>query len=1753
MEEDNDLEQVTGSPTAGENGFVHIESADSAPTDGGSINQVDHLEQDDGVVITGVDTVQYERHDARTTEDGGHDEFVDCPDDLVSNDVRSPVGGNRASQQPFGNDMEDIQYRAPDDEKEIFPQDYEQERRMLMKEVTNLHHQLKALSKQQLLIGGIDAGFSSDQLTSETGEGGEKALLPLHEMVNECFKLIELALNERSQAEGTIRELNATLHMKDKEIEDLMARLNEHSISQDVVAKSDEVSSVEATADRILFSLATALGDAELSDTSVSGKVSHLEKSTSLLLEKYHYFLSEVEMLSHCLSEVKSDFYMQNDMETVFLSVREELFALKRKELELANKNSHLEYQHGQLMEQLNKGRETVELLNAEIGKLKGEVEQERTRYTNTKEKLSLAVTKGKALVQQRDSLKQLVAEKTSELERRLIELQEKSSALEHAGLRNDELTRTENLVNSLQEALSQRDMILQKCGEILSLSGAAGELQPSDIIERVAWLANEVSRLAPLSWEFQRLTELLSSLELPEARQPPNLESQVSWLLESYNLGKNHYIKLQHQNDATREAAHAQIDRLTASLLAEALEKHFFIEEFEDLKYKYEGIVGEKKQMVALLLDASGFSIDGFEENFNLQSDMAVVIGRCFSKIKEQAITSTDSSSMDKEVLEKIQNLLYVRDQESKLYEQILEEEKMYRLERDNRSNELVKVFEELRASKDEKNSLQINLQRAEEKASLLREKLSLAVKKGKGLVQERESMKQLMAEKNAQIEALMLDSQKQESTLSECRDQINILSTEVKKIAKLESDLLRSKEERDQIEQFLVQSNTLLQQVIETIDGIILPVDLKEPVEKVKWLATYLSECQVAKAQAEQELGDVKDEAGMLASKLTEALATIKSLEDALSVSEKNVSQLAEEKRELEFSKTCMGEELQKAIDEREVSKTQAEQEMQILKEEVSTLNKKLVEALKTLKSLEDSLSGSEKTISQLTEEKRELEIAKSRVEEELYKAMEEATSQSSKFQEASANKKSLEEALSLAKNNISVLLSEQEEAQASKAAAEMELQKVKLEVSAHAINLDEAHQTIKSLEDAMSQINTNVSQSSQENETLTSRNVLESEIKKLKEEAKYHERKVVDASATIKTLEDALLKVENTVFDLVGEKKNAELEISALNTELSTCRQELAAKHDKWASELSSFFGNLEVLLKDGSLLSLFKQSFERKIKSLKEIDRLLNEMKDNFDSEKLQDHPAIKENFQSTFLPADDNDWTTGMIDDEFNAKDIDGFGSYAGKTLDNLNTRNQILVDQFGSFSTVIDDMIASLLIKLEAIRNTVPFMVQQTKALQEKLKSMQLDMSTTIEELKGELEKSKSLNDIAEEENDALQRRVFELETELEASGNMCNEMSFKLEDYQAKEDKWKEREAELSVQSTRFQERVFKLETELKESVKDYEGDAPNALLSASQIKALFDKIDGIAIPFPNLVVGNIHPQDSDPVKKLFYIVDSVNELLDQMTLLSHAKEELRSTLSKQALEVEHLKGEFKEAMKDKQEAEKTGRVLFDLSIGLQSIIQKLGGDESVGVKKSADVAGLLPVLERLVQGIVLDSDNSRSKAQDLSAKLLETQKVAEELASKVKLLEDFIQNRTGAPNTIQEKSVFASPSLPSKSEISEIEDQVPVGKIGLPLVPSAPHVRSLRKNSSDQLAITIDSESDRLLGRKETVEDKGHVFKSLHTSGLVPVKGKMIADRLDGIWVSGGQALMRRPRARLSLIAYWLFIHLWLLGTIL
>ncbi|KAF3431132.1 hypothetical protein FNV43_RR25862 [Rhamnella rubrinervis] len=1469
-----------------------------------------------------------------------------------------------------------------------------------------------------------------------------------------------------------------------------------------------------------------------------------------------------------------------------------------------------------------------LETVNAELGKTKVELEHEKMRSANTKEKLTVAVTKGKALVQHRDSLKHLLAEKTSELEKCLVELKEKSSALEAAELSKEELARSENLVASLQETLLQRNMVLQKVEEILSETELPEEVLSLDVVERFRWLIDDKNKLKGVSFEINKVKDAVSSIHLPETVSSSNLESQVCWLIESFSQAKAELNVLQDEISTAREVAQKEIDCLTASLSAELQTKDYLQSELDDMASKFKDIVEkehqlflEKDRIVKILLEASGTAMDN-EGVDQPSSEIPMLMERCFEKIKEQSGASLGSSHIDMELCEEVQSHLYVRDQELMLCKLLLEEEMLARtLEVKNLSDELRIVSQELVALKEEKVSVQKDLERSEEKSALLREKLSMAVKKGKGLVQDRENLKLLLDEKNSEIEKLRHELQKQESALADSRDHITSLSTDVERIPKLELDLATMKEQRDQLEQFLMESNNMLQRVIQSIEEIVLPVGsvFEEPVGKVNWIAGYIGECQDAKAQTEKELVKVKEEANTLTSNLAEAQANIKSLEDALSLAENDLSQLAEEKRKIE--------------------------------------------------------------------------VVKNNVEQELQKAIAEASFHSSKSAEVYASKHSLEDALSLAENNISMLLSEKESALASRASAETELDKVKEEVVTQTSKLTEAYKTIRSLEEALSQLETNVTLLTKQNEDAqVGRTNLENELKKLQEEAESLDGKLADANVTTKSLEDALLKAENNISALEGEKRTAEEEILMLNSKLNSSIEELAGSNGSLKSrsvELTGHFNDLQVLVNDDTLLSKVKGCFEKKFDSLKDIDLILKNVRDHFVGmglEGMQKHQVMEEDSYVT------KSFSDGFIDvfnlekdnNEVQIADVDDVSSFR-KIVEALQLRDKTLAEKFEHCSSFIDKFIAALLRKLQAMRDEA---FEHTETLKEKLNSLEIykqeqkntiavlesDVATllsactdatrelqfdvknnllelsslpeleklkhslslgigesgeglpeegqqsldgskyvkatdtlllatrkvralskqferttnfaasTIVDLQNNLKEARNgyekaigerdlkqnrvskleadvdvlqktcselkliVEDLKEartsyekaiEERDLKQNRVSKLEADIELLQNSCSELRLMLEDSRTKEDKLKEREAEVSS---------------LQNSLMMKEQDAEDSLLSASQLKALFDKIGGIQISMDESEVGDLKPHNSSHVEKLFYIIDNVPDLQHQIKLLSSEKEELQATLASHTSEIQHLKDEVESHVRYKLDSEKMETELSAVIFTLEKLIGKLGGDSLVGDQKSSGVKGLLSVVEQQVMALFLESESSKSKAQELGAKFVGSQKIVDELSTKVKLLEDSLQGRAAQAEIIQERSIFEAPALPTGPEISEVEDAGSLGKKAIAPVPPAAHVRTMRKGSTDHLALDIDAESSRLISNEEeTNEDKGHVFKSLNTSGFIPKQGKMVADRIDGIWVSGGRVLMSRPGARLGLIAYWLVVHIWLLGTIL
>ena len=178
--------------------------------------------------------------------------------------------------------------------------------------------------------------------------------------------------------------------------------------------------------------------------------------------------------------------------------------------------------------------------------------------------------------------------------------------------------------------------------------------------------------------------------------------------------------------------------------------------------------------------------------------------------------------------------------------------------------------------------------------------------------------------------------------------------------------------------------------------------------------------------------------------------------------------------------------------------------------------------------------------------------------------------------------------------------------------------------------------------------------------------------------------------------------------------------------------------------------------------------------------------------------------------------------------------------------------------------------------------------------------------------------------------------------------------------------------------------------------------------------------------------------------MKKLFHVIDNISHFQHQISSLSCEKEELQSTLRTQFLEIKHLKEEPESYVRYEQDTEKMKNELSVLIYALEKIIDMLGGNDLVKDEKPAGVKGLVSVLEKQVMALLLESKNSKSKAQELGTMLVESQKVVDELSSKVNLLEVSAQGRVTQTEIVQERSIFEAPSLPTGSEISEIEDVV-------------------------------------------------------------------------------------------------------------
>ncbi|KAG7598384.1 hypothetical protein ISN44_As06g026480 [Arabidopsis suecica] len=1565
--------------------------------------------------------------------------------------------------------------------------------------------------------------------------------------------------------------------------------------------------------------------------SSIVEKLAHLENRVSFLGAKYTEFYYGADQLRKCLSSDVLDLSFQEDFGSALGAACSELLELKQKEAAFLERLSHLEDENRNFVERVDKDKELIESMRTEFEKLKAELEQEKTKCTNTKEKLSIAVTKGKALVQNRDALKhqlsekitelanrltelqekeialensevvkgqleqslaektdelekcyaelndrsvsleayeltkkeleQSLAEKTIELEECLMKLQEMSTALDQSELDKGELAKSDAMVASYQEMISVRNSTIENIETILSNIDTPEEGQSFDIVEKVRSLAEERKELTNVSQEYNRLKDLIFSIDLPEEISQSSLESRLAWLRESFLQGKDEINALQNR-----------IESVSMSLSTEMEEKNDIRKELDDLTFSLKKMEEtaergslEREEIVRRLVEISGLMTEGVEDHNS--SAINLLVDRSFEKIEKQIRDSSDSSYGNEEIFEGFQSLLYVRDLDFSLCKEMLGEGELVSFQVSNLSNELKIASQELAFMKEEKIALEKDLERSEEKSALLRDKLSMAIKKGKGLVQDREKFKTQLDEKNSEIEKLMLELQQLGVTVDSYKNQIDMLSRDLELTKELETKLVAIKEERDQLKQSLSLNDTLLQKVMKSVEIIAIPVDLaasEDPSEKIDRLAGYIKEVQLARAEEQEELEKVKAEVDVLASKLAETQTALKLVEDALSTAEGNISQLTEENREVQAAKEIVDLELQKAV------------------ADASSVASELDEAFATKSTLEAALMQAERNISDIISEKEEAQGRTATAEMELEMVQKEVSIQKNKLTEAHSTINSLEETLAQTESNMDSLSKQIEDDKILTASLKNELEKLKIEAEFERSKMADASLTIGSLEEALMKAENSLS-------------ALQGEM--------------VKAEGEISTLSSKLNVCMEELAGSSGNSQSKSLEIIAHLDNL-----QMLLKDGGLISRVNEFLQRKFKSLRDVDVIA-------RDItRNIGQKGLLAGEMGN-----------AEDDSTEAKSLLSDlDNSVNTEPENSQGDAADEDEISSSLRKMAEGVRLRNKTLENNFEGFSTSIDTLIAAVMQNMTAARADVINIVGHNASLEEQVRSvedivreqentisalqkdlsslmsacgaaareLQLEVKNNLLELVqfqenengGEMEltedpqelhvsecaqRVKELSSAAEKtcatlklfettnnaaaavirdmenrlteasvalekvvlERDLNQTKVSSSEAKVESLEELCQDLKLQLENLRVKEEKWHEKDVELST----LYDKLLVQEQEAKEN-----------LISASDMRTLFDKINGIEVPSVDLVNG-LDPQSPYDVKKLFAIVDSVTEMQHQIDILSYGQKELNSTLAEKDLEIQGLKKAAEAESTTELELVKAKTELSKLISGLEKLLGILAGNDPVVDPNFSESWTLVQALEKKITSLLLESESSKSRAQELGLKLAGSEKIVDKLSIKVKEFEDKLQSKAIQPDIVHERSIFEAPRAPSTSEISEIEDKGALGIKSISPVPTAAQVRTVRKGSTDHLSINIDSESEHLMNHNETDEDKGHVFKSLNMSGLIPTQGKMIADRVDGIWVSGGRVLMSRPQARLGVMVYSLLLHLWLLASIL
>ncbi|KAI0518852.1 hypothetical protein KFK09_006288 [Dendrobium nobile] len=421
-------------------------------------------------------------------------------------------------------------------------------------------------------------------------------------------------------------------------------------------------------------------------------------------------------------------------------------------------------------------------------------------------------------------------------------------------------------------------------------------------------------------------------------------------------------------------------------------------------------------------------------------------------------------------------------------------------------------------------------------------------------------------------------------------------------------------------------------------------------------------------------------------------------------------------------------------------------------------------------------------------------------------------------------------------------------------------------------------------------------------------------------------------------------------------------------------------------------------------------------------------------------------------------------------------------------------------------------------------------------ALQRELQEKDIQMNRVCEELVSQIKDAETVAKRSMADLDSSRAQFSNLEKKAEAMETNRNLLELRLNELQ-----------NVEALSKLLQERI----NSLTESVnaKDQEIEALMQALDEeeTQMEALESRNKDMENLLQQRVVQLeiLETSNAKTMAKLSTTVSKFDELHNLSETLLLEVENLQSQLHQRDLEISFLRKEVTRCTNDvlasQENSKKYSLEVHELLTWMSGMVSYFGGPPvQFDDQETSQIHLYIGILGKKIASTINELEELRATVQSKDA-LLETERGRiEELLSRTEGLESYLH---GKERLEQSQGGRGSDQQSSNSSGAlEIEQMVQRNKASSG--PIAAIVRSGRKVNNDHIAIAIDSEKDDGALEDED-DDKAHGFKSLTMSRLVPRATRPIVDRIDGIWVSAERLLMRQPSLRLAFLIYWVALH--------